>query len=133
MQGFDLQGIALDLPADAAFAFIADPSNPPVWTHAFTSVSPGRAVLRTPQGEVEIGLATEASQPLGTIDWRMTFPDGSVAAAWSRVVALRHDRCAYTFVLTLPPLPLEQLEGALEAQALVLAQELATLQRTLER
>jgi len=73
--------------------------------------------MRTAEREVEIDLGVQASAEHGTIDWRMTFPDGSVATAFSRLVQVDRDRCVFSFVLTPPPVPLEQLEGALEAQS----------------
>lgn len=132
MKTFDVQGIELIVPRDQALAFIADAAQLPKWTNAFASVSPGRAVLRTPGGEVDIGLEVETSPKHGTVDWRMTFPDHSVATAFSRVVATGRDRCIYTIVLTPPPVPLEQLEGALEAQSRTLAEELRKLKTILE-
>jgi hypothetical protein len=88
--------------------------------------------LRTPSGEVTIALEVETSPEQGTVDWRMTFPDRSVATAFSRVVEIDRDRCIFTFVLTPPPVPLEQLEGALEAQSRTLAEELRKLKEILE-
>jgi hypothetical protein len=70
---------------------------------------------------VAIGLEVAASEPHGTVDWTMTFPDGSVGHASSRVVALGAQRCVYSLVLLPPPVPLEQLEGTLAAQSLTLA------------
>ena len=84
----------------------------------------------TPSGSVEVGLRVESSRAAGTIDWFMTFPDGSVGRAFSRLIDLGN-RTLYSFVLMAPPLPLEQLEGALEEQARVLREELAVLQRKL--
>jgi hypothetical protein len=127
MKRYDLQGVPLDVAAHAAFAYIADPTNLPAWTHAFAAVTGRRAVLRTPAGEVEVGLEVVAAPAHGTVDWILTFPDGSRATAFSRVVPLDERRCAYSFVLTVPPTQLEALEGVLEAQARTLAQELATL------
>lgn len=129
---FDVQGITLQTPAQQAFAYIADPANLPHWTNAFASVSNKRAVMRTPNGELEISLVVHSSAEQGTIDWLMTFPDGSIAAAFSRVVKLGSKNCAYTFVLTPPPVPLEMLEGALKAQAITLAEELKQLKSILE-
>jgi hypothetical protein len=60
----------------------------------------------------------------------MTFPDGSVGRAFSRLIELG-SRTLYSFVLMAPPVPLEQLEGMLEEQARVLREELATLQSKL--
>lgn len=133
MKNFDVQGIDLFVPREKAFSFIADPAQLPIWTSAFASVAKGRAVMRTPSGEIDIELGVQASAEHGTVDWRMTFPDGSVATAFSRVVEIDRENCVYSFVLTPPPVPLEQLEGALEAQSRTLAEELRTLKRILER
>lgn len=133
MKTFDVQGIELRVARDRAFAYIADPVRLPAWTSAFATVAGGRAVLRTPSGEVEIGLAVAASAERGTVDWRMTFPDGSVANAYSRLVDNGRDACVFSFVLTAPPVPLARLEGALEAQSRTLAEELRSLKRLLER
>ncbi len=133
MKTFDVQGIDLNVPARTALAFIADPAQLPRWTNAFASVTPGRAVMRTPGGEVTIDLEVDASREHGTVDWRITFPDRSVASAFSRVVQIDRERCVFSFVLTPPPVPLEQLEGALEAQSRTLAEELRKLKEILER
>jgi hypothetical protein len=61
----------------------------------------------------------------------MTFPDGSVARAYSRLVG-NGGKCIYSFVLMAPPVPLEQLEGALEQQSRILREELDTLRKVLE-
>jgi hypothetical protein len=132
MKGFDLQGIDLNVPSSKALAFIADAEQLPSWTNAFASVSQGRAILRTPDGEVMIDLEVESSMTYGTVDWRMTFPDQSVATAFSRVVELGPNRCAFSFVLMPPPVALEQIEGALEAQSRILAEELRKLKQILE-
>lgn len=132
MKDFDVQGIVLNVPSSRALAFIRDPAQLPGWTNAFASVAPGRAVMRTPMGEVMIELEVVASPEHGTVDWRMTFPDRSVATAFSRVVEMGRDRCIYSFVLTRPPGPMEQLEGALEAQSETLAKELRKLKEILE-
>ncbi|MGH8646447.1 MAG: SRPBCC family protein [Gammaproteobacteria bacterium] len=132
MRRFDVQGIDLAVPRSKAFAFIADPAQLPKWTNAFASVTAGRAVMRTPSGEVMIDLQVQASAEMGTVDWRMRFPDHNVATAFSRLVEIDPDRCILSFVLTPPPVPLEQLEGALEAQARTLAEELKKLKQILE-
>lgn len=132
MQTFDVQSIEIKTSCKAAFFYIADPLNLPLWAQAFASVSAGKAVMRTPAGEVDIELAVASSEPQGTVDWHMTFPDGSVGIAYSRVVKLNSQTCAYSFVLTAPPVPLEQLEGALQAQSNTLAEELQVLKANLE-
>ena len=132
MKTFDAQAISLHVSQQQAFAFIADAKHLPDWAQAFASVDGKRALMRTPSGEVEIDLDVRASSETGSIDWYMTFPDGSVAVAYSRVVALAPDKCVYSFVLTPPPVPLEQLEGALEMQSKILAKELVKLKGILE-
>lgn len=133
MKMFDVQGISIQNTAQQAYDYISEPDNLPHWTSAFAAVSHGRAMLQTPNGAVEIGLVVQASEALGVIDWLMTFPDGSLATAYSRVVKIDAKTCAYTFVLTPPPVPLEMLEGALVAQALTLANELQKLKSILEK
>jgi hypothetical protein len=133
MKQFDIQSIELTAPARDTFAFIADPHNLPKWAQAFKKVSNGRATLQTPNGTVEIELKVEASGDYGTIDWVMKFADGVVARACSRVVPLTERETVYTFVLLPPPVPLEQLEGALEQQSRTLKEELARLKTLLEK
>lgn len=132
MKTYDLQGVEFQVPRERAFGVIADPEQLPRWTNAFASVRDGRAMMRTPNGEAEIGLAVRAAAEHGTVDWYMTFPDGSVATAFSRLVELAPDRCVFSFVLTPPPVPLAQLEGTMEQSAKTLASELQALKRMLE-
>jgi hypothetical protein len=132
MRDFDVQTVELEAPFDVAFRYIADPGTLPEWTHAFRSVSDGRATLATPRGVVDIRLEVSASREAGTVDWTMTFPDGSVGRAFSRLVD-RGSRSLYSFVLLAPPVPLEQVEGALAEQSRTLREELKTLQQTLAR
>ncbi len=130
MRDFDVQTVEIGAPFDAAFRYVADPGTLPEWTHAFRSVSDGRATLATPSGTLEIGLEVSASRETGTVDWTMTFPDGSVGRAFSRLVA-REGRTLYSFVLLAPPVPLEEVEGALAEQSRTLREELKALQRRL--
>lgn len=133
MPHFDIQGIEFDVPPDKAFVYIADPARLPAWTNAFASVNGTRAVLRTPDGEIAIELDVHASPSEGTVDWRMTFPDGSVSTAYSRVVPAGRDGCIFGFTLTAPPVPLEQIEGTLETQSRILTEELRRLKSILEQ
>ena len=66
------------------------------------------------------------------MDWRLTFPDGGVGLAQSRVTETTRGTCIYSFVLHAPPVALEQVEGALEAQSATLRSELATLKSLME-
>ena len=89
--------------------------------------------MRTPEGEISVQLEDNVDRKNGVIDTKMTFPDGSVGTAYSRLIALSEDSCAYSFLLTPPPVALEELEGALSAQAEILEQELQILKVKLER
>jgi len=133
MKTFDVQSIELGIPVARAFEYIADPRRLPEWTHTFASVEGRRAVMRTPAGTADVNVEVACSRETGVIDWAITFPDGHVARAWSRLVPHGDGRAIYTFVLTAPPVPLEQLEGTLAEQSKVLASELAALARLLQR
>ena len=89
MTAFDAQSIEIGIPYARAFELIADPLTLPEWTHAFASVSGGRAVMRTPAGTATVDLVVTSSREDGVIDWKMTFGDGQVARAWSRLVPHR--------------------------------------------
>jgi uncharacterized protein YndB with AHSA1/START domain len=132
MKPYDVQSVMIERPPEVVFGYVADPKNLPAWTSAFKSANRSEAVLKTPQGEVAIALETVAVAAAGSVDWHMTFPDGSDGWAHSRVVARTPASSIYTFVLHAPPVPLERLEGALEAQKATLAQELIRLKEHLE-
>ncbi len=131
MRTYDVQTIEIECAAERVFDYLGDPTNLPEWTSAFKAVSGRRATLATPEGSVEIGLEVRASRPHGTIDWLMTFPDGSVGKAFSRVIDAGADRSIYCFILTSPPVPLELLEGTLDQQSKILRRELEGLKSIL--
>ncbi len=132
MRHFDVQSVEIRAPYDRVFQYVADPKRLPEWTHAFKAVSGRRATLATPNGTVEIELGVKASRECGIVDWTLAFVDGSVARAFSRMIAPSSDRTIYSFVLLLPLVPLEQLEGELAQQSEILREELVTLRRRLE-
>ena len=132
MRTFDVQSLEIDSPAGKVFEYVADPAHLPEWTGAFKSIAGRRAVLSTPDGTISIDVDVQASREHGTIDWAMTFPDGSVANAFSRVVETANGRAIYSFVLLPPPVPLEKIEGALDQQSRILGEELGRLKRILE-
>jgi hypothetical protein len=128
---FDVQSVELPTTFQKAFDYIANPHNLPNWTSAFAKADEHTAMLVTPNGSLEIGLKTLADTRIGTIDWHMTMPDGSVGKAFSRLTELPGGNVVYSFVLIAPPVPLEMLEGTLEQQKGLLAQELQNLVRIL--
>jgi hypothetical protein len=127
MSDYRYRDTQLNVSYDRAFNFIADPDNLPAWAEAFEAATSQDATLRTPAGSVAIGLEVRASKEHGTIDWVMTFPDGSGSTAYSRLIELGDELSHYGFVLTPPPGPLEALEGVLEQQATILEGELIRL------
>jgi hypothetical protein len=129
---FDVQGIEIMAPRHQVFEFLREPGNLPRWAHAFVSAGEGRARLEAPAGAVDIALEVAADVEAGTVDWRLVFPDGGVGIAQSRVTDTTRGTCVYSFVLHAPPVGLEQVEGALEAQSLTLRSELATLKALME-
>jgi uncharacterized protein YndB with AHSA1/START domain len=130
---FDVQGIEIEAPRRKVFEFLKEPGNLPLWAHAFVSAGDGRARLETPEGAVEVGLEVSANPDVGIVDWRLVFPDNSVSVAQSRVTETTRGTCIYSFVLHAPPVALEQVEGALEAQRTLLQSELATLKSLMEQ
>ena len=122
----------IDQPFAKVFEFIANPGNLPHWTNAFSDVTADTAQLKTPAGTVTIGLKTSANPTVGNVDWLLTFPDGNTAVAYSRLSPLAEHQTLYSFTLTPPPAPLEELEGALAQQATILENELKTLKALLE-
>jgi hypothetical protein len=133
MRTFDVQTVEIERAADEVFDFLSDPATLPAWTSAFRAVSGRRATLVTPGGSVDIDLDVEASRHQGTVDWIMTFGDGSVGRAFSRVVSHGPGRSIYSFVLTAPPVPLELVEGTLGEQSRTLRTELERLRALLAR
>jgi hypothetical protein len=132
MRMFDVQGIEIRVPRAKVFEFLRHPGNLPQWAHAFKSADDERARLETPAGVVDVHLRTLADASAGTVDWRLEFPDGSVGLAQSRVTETTRGTCIYSFVLHAPPVALEHVEGALEAQRATLETELATLKSLME-
>ena len=130
---FAVEAVDLCAPLNAAFDYIRNPLNLPEWTHAFKSVHNGHAIMETPNGNVEVALEVRASEPQGTIDWYMKFPDGNQAVAYSRLAARNAQSTVYSFVLLAPPVSLEQLEGTLSQQTLILREELRKLEVILRR
>jgi hypothetical protein len=133
MPMFDVQGIEIMAPRQRVFEFVRQPTNLPQWAHAFVAAEDDRARLETPHGAVDIGLCVSADAETGVVNWRLVFPDGAVGIAQSRVTETTRGTSIYSFVLHAPPVALEEVEGALEAQRTLLQSELATLKLLMER
>jgi hypothetical protein len=133
MRMFDVQAIEIAAPRSKVFEFLAQPGNLPLWAHAFFSAGCGRARLSTSNGAVEVGLDVSTNAEMGVVDWRLVFSDRSVGVAQSRITETMRGTCIYSFVLHAPPVALEQVEGALEKQPVLLQSELATLKSLMEQ
>ena len=131
IKNHDVQSVNIKAITDKVFDYIANPTNLPKWTRAFKNADENSAQLVTPMGELKIGLKTKANKELGTIDWHMTMPDGSVGNAYSRVVENADGNAIYSFILLAPPAPIEEVEGALLQQMEILKKELQNLQTIL--
>jgi hypothetical protein len=132
MQMFDVQGIEIMAPRGKVFEFLKQPANLPHWAHAFVSAGDGHARLETSAGAVDVVLNVSADAETGVVDWRLSFPDGNVGIAQSRVTETTRGTCIYSFVLHAPPVALGQVEGALEVQRTLLRSELTTLKSLME-
>jgi len=130
---YAIRSTVIQQPFSKVYGYISNPKNLPEWANAFSSVSDGSALLETPQGQVPIKLKTVSDKNTGNIDWLMTFPDESEGVAYSRVLPLSKETTLYSFTLTPPPVPLEELEGALSQQTSILEKELETLKSILEK
>jgi polyketide cyclase/dehydrase/lipid transport protein len=131
MKNYDVQNVSIKAPFEKVFEYIANPSNLPKWSKAFSYADKKKAVLETPNGKLEVGLEIKSSKEFGIIDWYMTMPDGNVATAYSRITPNGKSTVVYTFVLMAPPGPIEQVEGTLRQQMELLREEHQNLQKIL--
>ncbi len=131
IKNHDVQSVNIQASPEKVFDYIANPKNLPKWTGAFKEADEKSALLVTPNGVLKIGLATKTNKELGTIDWHMTMPDGSVGVAYSRVVVNSDGNAIYSFILLAPPAAIEEVEGALLQQMVILKKELKNLQTIL--
>ena len=130
---FEVKSIALAVPFDKAYDYLADKTKLPEWANAFAEVKEsGEGLMRTPQGEIPVKLKDILNKEFGIIDTVMTFPTGDEGIARSRLMPLDDNSCVYSFTLTPPPVPLEELEGALAEQSEILEGELKKLKSILE-
>lgn len=131
---YDVQHIAINASTTTVFNFLAIPENTAKWAKAFSKIKNEKALLQSPVGEVEIGFKVISNNNAGTIDYLMTFPDGSIGKAFSRVTENDSKNTSiYSFTLMAPPVPLEAIEGSLELQKKQLKEELILLKTIIEQ
>ena len=131
-QSFILEGISIDRPAADVFKFVSDRHTLPLWTKAFSKITPDGASFETPGGIVPIGLDVIADRATGVVDWVMKFPDRHVDRAFGRVATETPARAnmQFFFAPALPPEVRAEMIGKLSA---TIREELAVLKRTLEQ
>ena len=132
IENYVVRSVKINVSAERAFAYVASPFNLPLWTNAFKKADDKTALMVTPNGDLPIGLKTKTNKEAGSIDWYMTMPDNSVGKAYSRIVPSDDTSCVFSFILLAPPMPLEELEGTLSQQSIILAKELQKLSAILE-
>jgi hypothetical protein len=84
----DTQTISIQSPADAVFAFVADPANLSRWAIGFAKDVRADAdvwLVTTGDGE-QVSLRPVTDEALGVVDFHMVMPGGVESVAWSRVV-----------------------------------------------
>lgn len=85
----------------------------------------------TPNGELKIKMENIISKASGIVDTNMTMPDGQVGKA--RIVENEKGKSSnVSFILFVPPVLLEELEGTFAEQKILLAEELKRLKEVLE-
>src|SRR5215510_2773505 len=84
----DTQTISIQSPADAVFAFVADPANLTRWAIGFAKDVTADVdvwLVTTGDGE-QVSLRPVTDEALGVVDFHMVMPGGIESVAWSRVV-----------------------------------------------
>lgn len=131
---YDVQHVNIKATPDTVYNFVAEPTNVPKWAIGFSEVNGETALMESPMGKMQIGLKMLCNPETRTVDTIMTMPDGSIGKAFSRVTENDNgDSAIFSFVLMAPPVPLQEIEGALAQQKKQLAKELLVLKEILER
>jgi hypothetical protein len=136
----DTQTISIDSPADAVYAFVADPTNLPRWAVEFASEVTAKddvwlvtPVDKTPDGEVaagmgEVSLRVVTDKTLGIVDWHLIFPGGVESVVSSRVVP-RGEGSEFMFTqVQAPEMPDEMFDRFVKS----VEHELSTLKALME-
>ncbi len=126
----DTQTITVERHPQEVFAFVAEPTNLPVWAKGFA-----RAIQRdgdawrvtTPHGE-EVGIRYVADPACGIVDFHISAAPGVEFITASRVVP-NGAGAEYIFTQFQPP---AMPDAVFEGQVRTLAQELVILKHTLE-
>jgi hypothetical protein len=126
----DTQTISIRSPADAVFAFVADPVNLSRWAIGFAKDVKADAdvwLVTTGDGE-QVSLRPVTDEALGVVDFHMVMPGGVESVAWSRVVP-RGEGSEFVFTqVQVPGMPDELFDRFVET----VEHELTTLKALME-
>jgi uncharacterized protein YndB with AHSA1/START domain len=77
----------IDAPTGGVFSYLADAANLPSWAPAFaTTVEPDGDAWVVGQGDARLGLRILADRERGTVDLRVTPPNGRESTVYMRVL-----------------------------------------------
>jgi hypothetical protein len=81
------RSITIDAPTGSVFTYLDDANNLPSWAPAFaTTVQPDGDGWIVGQGDVRLGLRIVSDADSGTVDLRVTPPNGRESAVYMRVL-----------------------------------------------
>lgn len=130
-KNFNVLSIGINCDYKKAFDYLADQKNLSIWTNQFKKVDGNRASFDTFNGVLDVEVETFASEVHGTIDWKLTFPDGNSGWAYSRLTR-NVEGVIYAFNFVVPPMPAEELTKAVEGQTKNIEDEISKLKKVLE-
>lgn len=131
VKNFEVLSIGINCDYKKAFDYVANPDNLPKWTNQFVKVNQNSASFNMFNDVVEVTFETYANEELGTIDWKITFPDGNSGMAYSRLTR-NIEGVIYAFNFILPPLQEDDLKRAYATQKDNIENEIHKLKTLLE-
>ncbi|MBD3906904.1 hypothetical protein NAL32_19620 [Chryseobacterium sp. Ch-15] len=131
IQNFKVLSIRINTDYETAFKYLTDNSKLPEWTNQFVEVDGNKAKFDTFNGIIDVEFETISSVESGTIDWKLTLPDGSIGFAYSRLTR-NIEGVIYAFNFIIPFMDAEELEKAVAKQIDNIHNELSKLKKALE-
>lgn len=131
MKNFEVLCIGINCDYKKAFGYISKSENLPLWTNQFVRTKGNSATFDTFIGIVDVTFETYVNEQAGTIDWKITFPDGNSGMAYSRLTR-NIVGVIYAFNFILPPLQEDDLKKAHSGQRTNIENELSKLKTLLE-
>jgi hypothetical protein len=129
---FAIVARVFNVPADLAYAFIAEPTNLPQWALAFKEADDYSARLSFPDGaDMRVSMKTVKSKDFGIVDWHLSLPNDFVDVVRSRVYSISDNRCIYELSFNQRPVEESEMENAMEQQARLVEKEFDNLNKLL--